>query len=74
MHDVNDGILALLQDIKEILYGVFWLLAGGFLCLIGSVLGGWGLLLLCVGIFFCLSGALCVRHGYHHHEVVEKQD
>ncbi len=33
MRDENDGCLALLQDAKEILYGIFWLLAGGLLCL-----------------------------------------
>lgn len=74
MRDENDGCLALLQDAKEILYGIFWLLAGGLLCLIGAVLGGWGVLLLAVGVFLCVGGFVYARHGFHHHEVVEKQD
>ena len=44
----NDGILALLQDIKEMLFGLALLLAGIVLCLVGAAVnGGLGILLLC---------------------------
>ena len=33
----NDGMLALLQDIKELLWGIALLMIGGFLCLIETV-------------------------------------
>lgn len=74
MNDLNDGVLALLQDIKEMLHGIALLLVGGFLCLIGAVLGDWGLLLMCIGVFVCIAGMESAHRGYHHHEVVEKQD
>ena len=67
----SDGMLALLQDIKELLWGIALLSAGGFLCLIGIVIGDWGIALLAVGIFVFLAGALCAYHGFNHHEVVE---
>ena len=35
----NDGMLALLQDIKELLWGIALLMIGGFLCLIGVIMG-----------------------------------
>ena len=35
----NDGMLALLQDIKELLWGIALLMIGGFLCLIGVIIG-----------------------------------
>ena len=37
-----DGVLVLLQDIKDILYGIALLLTGGIMCLTGLLLGGWG--------------------------------
>lgn len=40
----------------------------------GAVLGGWGVLLLAVGVFLCAGGFVYARHGFHHHEVVERQD
>ena len=52
----NDGTLALLQDIKELLWGIALLLAGGFLCLIGIMIGNWGIALLAVGILCFLLG------------------
>lgn len=73
----TDGILALLQDIKEILYGIAWLILGGILCVTGAILlqeialGG---LLILLGIGVCIGGILYTRHGHTHHEVVEHQD
>lgn len=70
----HDGILALLQDIKDILYGIALLLAGGLLCVAGILLGGLGILLSAVGVVVLLAGLIYARNGYNHHEVVEKQD
>ena len=70
----NDGVLALLQDSKDILYGVALLLTGGLMCVAGILLGGWGILLSAAGVFVLLAGLIYARHGYNHHEVVEKQD
>ena len=70
----NDGVLALLQDIKDILYGITLLLAGGLLCMAGILLGGWGILLSAIGFFALLAGLNNAYQGYHHHTVEEKQD
>ena len=74
----NDGMLALLQDIKELLWGIALLLAGGFLCLTGiiinSTIGNWGIVLFLFGIFVFIAGVLYAYHGFSHHEVIEKQD
>ena len=51
----NDGVLALLQDIKDILYGIALLLAGGLLCMAGILLGGLGLVLTIV--MYAISGS-----------------
>lgn len=74
MNDRSDGVSALLQDIKEMLYGIALLLVGGFLCLTGAALGGGALLLLCVGIFICIAGMECAHRGYRRHKDAEKQD
>ena len=70
----NDGILALLQDIKELLWGIALLMIGGFLCLIGVIIGNWGLVLLVFGLFTAFCWGSFAYHGFSHHEVVEKQD
>ena len=74
----NDGMLALLQDIKELLWGIALLLVGGFLCLTGIIInftiGNWGIVLFLFGIFVFIAGALYAYHGFSHHEVIEKQD
>lgn len=70
-----DGVLAFLQDIKDILYGIFLLLMGGIFCLAGILLPDtFGAPLLLMGIMLCLAGILYARRGYHHHTVEEKQD
>lgn len=69
-----DGVLALLQDIKELLYGAALLLLGGMLSLPALLLGSWFALLLFLSIPLTLSGLLYIRHGWRTHEVVEKQD
>lgn len=73
----TDGILALLQDIKEILYGIAWLIFGGILSIVGIItfqetdLGG---ILILIGAAICIGGTLYVRHGFGHHEVLEQND
>ena len=47
---------------------------GGFLCLIGVIIGNWGLVLLVFGLFTAFCGGSFAYHGFSHHEVVEKQD
>ena len=69
-----DGVLALLQDIKELLWGIALLLIGGFLCLLGVILGGWGLVLLVVGLFAAFCGGAFAWHGFSRRAVVETQD
>lgn len=70
----HHDILVLLQDIKDLLYGMALLLAGGFFSLTGATLDGWGLLLLAVGVFVFFAGALWVCGGYHPYEVVERTE
>ncbi|WP_308588802.1 hypothetical protein [uncultured Oscillibacter sp.] len=70
----NDAILALLDDIKELLFGIALLLLAGILSLLGVLLGGWALLLPCCSVFIGLEGLLSVCRGHDHHKVVEKQD
>ena len=71
----TDAVLALLQDIKEILYGIAWLILAGILCIIGVLLEtGLGILLLLIGLGVCVGGILYARHGYGHHEVLENKD
>ena len=74
----SDGMLALLQDIKELLWGIALLLAGGFLCLTGiiinSTISTWGSVLCLFGIFVFIAGVLYAYHGFSRHEVVEHQE
>ena len=74
----SDGMLAILQDIKELLWGIALLLTGGFLCLTGiiinSTIGNWGIVLFLFGIFVFIAGVLYAYHGFSRHEVIEKQD
>ena len=70
----NDAILALLQDIKDILYGIALLVMGGVLCVAGILIGNIGMLLFFGGIAVCIAGIFYARHGHRHHEVVENPD
>ena len=68
----TDAVLALLQDIKDILYGIALLLVGCALCIAAVIWNAaLGILLLIPGIGLCLFGVLYARHGHRHHEVVE---
>ena len=70
----NDGMLALLQDIKELLWGIALLMIGGFLCLIGVIIGNWGLVLLVFGLFTAFCGGAFAWHGFSRREIAETQD
>ena len=73
----TDGIFALLQDIKEILYGIVWLILGGILSIVGIIScqeTDLGCILILVGAAICIGGLLYARHGYTHHEVLENKD
>ena len=70
----NDAVLALLQDIKDILYGIALLVLGGILCVAGILIGDLAMLLLFFGIAVCIAGIFYARHGHRHHEVVENPD
>lgn len=75
MNDPNDGILALLQDIKEMLHGIVLILLGIFLCVLGAWWGsGLAVLAVITGLIVLIAGLAYAHRGYHHHEVVEKQD
>ena len=69
----NDAVLALLQDIKDLLYGIGLLMIAGFLCIVGALTldAGFGLLILLGGIMLLVYGILLLRRCYHHHEVLE---
>lgn len=69
----TEGVLVLLQDIKEMLWGLVLLLIGLALCaagLLGVLLG----IPLIIGIIVCVAGIAYAHHGFTHHEVVEKKD
>lgn len=70
----NDAILALLDDIKAILWGIALLILGFFLCLLGSLLGGVAGILLFLGIAVGVAGYFYAHRGFNRHEVVEKPD
>jgi len=63
----------LLQDIKSMLYGIAWLILGGFLCLGGLLLilfdhSAIALLFLFPGVLLCIAGILYVRCGIRRQE------
>ncbi|MCI8738653.1 MAG: hypothetical protein HFG10_00880 [Oscillibacter sp.] len=79
MDHTNEGVLKLLQDIKEILLGIALLLLGGILAGLGIGLagltgGGVFLLLPVAGFLILLNGGLHVWYGWTAHHVVEKID
>ena len=73
----TDAVLALLQDIKDLLYGVALLILGATLCIVGALLSpekGLGGFLILIGAGICIGGFLFVHHGHTHHEMIEHQD
>lgn len=76
MDHYSEGILKLLQDIKELLLGTALLLLGGIFAGLGAGLGGLTgndvfLLLLVAGLIIILYGGVHIWHGWTAHEVVE---
>ena len=69
----TEGMLVLLQDLKEMLWGLVLLLIGLALCAAGLLGLLWGIPLI-VGIIVCVAGIAYSHHGFTHHEVVEKKD
>lgn len=64
----SDHFSASLQNVTALLYGIAWLILGGFLCLAGLLLmlaahAAIALLLLFPGVILCVAGILYVRHG-----------
>lgn len=75
MHDTNDGVLALLQDIKEMLHGIVLILVGLFLCVVSAWWdSSWAVLTAIIGLIVLIAGLTYAHRGYNRHEVVEKQD
>lgn len=74
MDTSTDSILTLLQDIKNLLFGIALLLLGVPFTILGLLLGGWWALLLFVSLPVLLAGLLYIWHGWHAHEVVEKSN
>lgn len=70
----TDGILAMLQDIKEMLLGIFLLILGCFLFLFGLIGSGAAQALIFVGLPLSCIGCYCTIKAFHHHEVVNTPD
>ena len=73
----TDAVLALLQDIKDLLYGLVLLILGTTLCIVGAILSpemALGGFLILIGAGTCICALLYVRHGHTHHEMIEHQD
>ena len=67
----NDGVLALLQDIKDILYGIALLLTGGLMCVAGILLGVFAFW---IAVILAVAGLGVVWQGWRNHKTAEKQD
>ena len=70
----NDGILILLGDLKDLLWGIALLILAIFLFLAGLSLGGPASLLLIPGFLAAFCGFVYAFQGHRRHTVVEKQD
>ena len=73
----NDAVLALLQDIKDILYGIALLIMGGVLCVAGILLANIGAtagIAGIIGLCICIYGIARAHEGHRHHEVVENPE
>lgn len=69
----TDSLLVLLQDIKEMLWGLVLLVVGISLCAAGLLGILWGVPLV-VGVIVCFAGLRYAINGFTNHEVVEKKD
>ena len=66
----TEGILALLQDIKEMLLGIFLLILGCFLFLFGLMGGGAIQILIFFGAAVIAVGIFRTIKAFNRHEVV----
>ena len=68
----NDGVLALLTDLKKMLLGLALLVLGGILLLVYLIYenSGWSGLLLLVGVIVAAVGLRQTVSAYNRHEVV----
>ena len=76
---MNDGVLRLLQDIKELLLGIALLLLGGILAGAGIGMAALTayevfLLLPVAGLIIVFLGGTHIWYGWTAHEVVERQE
>lgn len=75
MNHTDEGVLKLLQDIKELLLGIALLLLGGIFFIAGLLLLDTVFVLLSVaGIVFLFCGGLHIWYGWTAHTVVEKSE
>ena len=70
----TDGILALLQDIKNMLLGIFLLILGCFLFLFGLIGYGATQALIFIGLPVAVVGCIRTIKAFHHHEVIITPD
>jgi len=70
----NDGILVLLQDIKEMLLGIFILILGCFTLLFGLIGYGAAQLLIFVGLPAIVVGCFFTVRAFNHHDVIDTPD
>ena len=70
----TDGILTLLADLKDLLFGSLLVILGGFLLLFALLLSGWWQLLGLVGIILAAAGLFRAVSAYQRHQVVKKDD
>lgn len=70
VEQMNDGILALLQDIKQMVFGCGLLLLGGILTVLFLLFE----LIFCwiISISLMISGCLYIWNGWSAHEVVHE--
>jgi len=70
----TDDVLALLQDIKEMLLGIFLLILGCFLFLFGLTGYGAAQALIFVGLPVAVVGCVRTIKAFNHHEVITTPD
>lgn len=71
--DTREDMLVLMQDIKEMLWGIVLMLGGLALCAAGLLGILWGVPFL-IGIIVCVAGIGYAHNGFTNHRVVEKKD
>lgn len=71
----SDGVLSLLQDIKEMIFGAVLVLIGSFLCAAAFLWNSpWAMLPAIVGGIVAIAGLLYVHRGYTRHKAAAHKD